>query len=94
MNAQKTKDNGQYVSLPFFGLPKILKYIRKYRSWIAIMVTCGVLASVGDIAIPFFRERLSFPFCATSASSALTISRRSPFHISIRTASDIFMQES
>ena len=55
MNAQKTKDNGQYVSLPFFGLPKILKYIRKYRSWIAIMVTCGVLASVGDIAIPFFQ---------------------------------------
>ena len=29
MNAQKTKDNGQYVSLPFFGLPKIIKYIRK-----------------------------------------------------------------
>ncbi len=56
MNAQKTKDNGQYVSLPFFGLPKILKYIRKYRSWIAIMVTCGVLASVGDIAIPFFQR--------------------------------------
>lgn len=56
MNEQKTKDNGQYVSLPFFGLPKILKYIRKYRSWIAIMVTCGVLASVGDIAIPFFQR--------------------------------------
>ena len=56
MNAQKTNDNGQYVSLPFFGLPKILKYIRKYRSWIAIMVTCGVLASVGDIAIPFFQR--------------------------------------
>ena len=56
MNEQKTKENGQYVSLPFFGLPKILKYIRKYRSWIAIMVTCGVLASVGDIAIPFFQR--------------------------------------
>lgn len=56
MNARNTKDKQQYVSLPFFGLPKVFKYIRKYRNWIIIMVTCGVLASAGDILIPFFQR--------------------------------------
>ncbi len=56
MNAQNTKDKQQYVSLPFFGLPKVFKYIKKYRNWIIIMVTCGVLASAGDILIPFFQR--------------------------------------
>ena len=56
MNARNTKDKQQYVSLPFFGLPKVFKYIKKYRNWIIIMVTCGVLASAGDILIPFFQR--------------------------------------
>ncbi len=56
MNARNTKDKQQYVSLPFFGLPKVFKYIKKYRNWIIIMATCGVLASAGDILIPFFQR--------------------------------------
>lgn len=52
----KADNKEQYVSLPFFGLPKVFKYIKKYRAWIITMVTCGVLASVGDIAIPFFQR--------------------------------------
>ena len=56
MNARNIKDKQQYVSLPFFGLPKVFKYIKKYRNWIIIMVTCGVLASAGDILIPFFQR--------------------------------------
>lgn len=56
MNARNTKDKQQYVSLPFFGLPKVFKYIKKYRNWIIIMITCGVLASAGDILIPFFQR--------------------------------------
>ena len=52
----KANNKEQYVSLPFFGLPKVFKYIKKYRAWIITMVICGVLASVGDIAIPFFQR--------------------------------------
>ena len=54
MNKANNKEH--YVSLPFFGLPKVFKYIKKYRAWIITMVICGVLASVGDIAIPFFQR--------------------------------------
>lgn len=54
MNKVNSKE--QYVSLPFFGLPKVFKYIKKYRAWIITMVICGVLASIGDIAIPFFQR--------------------------------------
>lgn len=57
MNEQNIGDKKQqYVSLPFFGLPKVAKFLRKYKAWMIIMITCGLLASAGDIIIPFFQR--------------------------------------
>ena len=56
MNDQKINDKKQYVSLPFFGLPKVAKFLYKYRAWMIIMITCGLLGSAGDIVIPLFQK--------------------------------------
>lgn len=56
MNNQKINDKKQYVSLPFFGLPKVAKFLYKYRAWMIIMITCGLLDSAGDIVIPLFQK--------------------------------------
>ena len=41
-------------SLRFFGIPKILPFVRKYRRTLAIMVVCGLAGSAMDVALPLF----------------------------------------
>ena len=51
----KKETNGQ---MPFFGIPKMLPYIRPHRRAILLMVLLGCAASAVDIAVPLF-ERYS-----------------------------------
>ncbi len=44
------------TSLPFFGIPKILPYIRGYRKEILVMIGTGFLASVIDVIIPLYQR--------------------------------------
>ena len=44
------------TSLPFFGIPKILPYIRGYRKEILIMIGTGFLGSVIDVIIPLYQR--------------------------------------
>ena len=32
----------QKTSLPFFGIPRILPYVRPYRGMLAVMILCGL----------------------------------------------------
>ena len=43
-------------SLPFFGIGKILPFMRKYRRTLAIMVVCGLCGSLVDIVLPLFQR--------------------------------------
>ncbi len=41
-------------SLPFFGLGKIVPYLKRYRSTVFMMIVCGLIGSAGDIIMPQF----------------------------------------
>ena len=44
------------VSLPFFGIPRILPYVRKYRKTLLAMLVCGLIGTGMDIALPLFQR--------------------------------------
>ena len=51
------KENTQdKVSLPFFGIPRILPYIKKYRGMIWVMLATGLFGSCIDILIPLYQR--------------------------------------
>lgn len=51
MNEEEKK-----VSLPFFGMPKIWKYIRPYKVRLFWMILLGALVSLADAAYPLFNR--------------------------------------
>lgn len=48
--------NKKTTSLPFFGLPKLAKYIKPYRAVIICMVALGLASTAVDVLIPLFQE--------------------------------------
>lgn len=49
-------EENEYVSLPFFGIPKIMPYLKKYRARIGLMLTAVAVCSVMDIVFPLFNK--------------------------------------
>lgn len=49
-------ENKDYVSLPYFGLNKLLPYLKPYRYTILSMVVLGLLTSSVDILWPLFQQ--------------------------------------
>ncbi len=45
-------------TLPFFGIPRMLPYVRPYRMTIVIMVTLGILSSLIDSIYPLFNRHI------------------------------------
>ena len=55
--SKKAKDeNKEYVSLPYFGINKLLPYLKPYRFIIFSMVTLGLLGGFVDIILPLFQR--------------------------------------
>ena len=48
----------EHQTLPYFGIPKILKYAKPYRWKILIMVILGVLSSLIDSIYPLFNQHI------------------------------------
>ena len=46
----------EYVSLPYFGINKLLPYLKPYRFIIFSMITFGLLGSLVDIILPLFQR--------------------------------------
>ena len=61
------------TSLPFFGIGRILPFLKKYRRQLLIMVLCGMVGSVMDIAIPLFQRYALNHFIAESTLDTLPI---------------------
>jgi len=51
MEAQETK-----TSLPFFGIPRLFPYIRKYRKTLLIMLICGLGGTGVDLVLPLLQR--------------------------------------
>ncbi|MBQ1396595.1 MAG: ABC transporter ATP-binding protein [Eubacterium sp.] len=65
-------ENDTYnVHLPFFGVPKILPYLKKYRWRIFWMVTLGILTSLFDSSFPLFNRYAIDHFVAESTLDTL-----------------------
>ena len=43
-------------SLPFFGVPKLYPYVRKYKPHLIFMVALGLLVTVIEVAMPLFQR--------------------------------------
>ena len=43
-------------SLPFFGVGKVLPFMKKYRRIVTTMIVCGLLSSGVDILLPQFQR--------------------------------------
>ena len=55
--SKKAKDeNKEYVSLPYFGINKLLPYLKPYRFIIFSMVSLGLLGGFVDIILPLFQR--------------------------------------
>lgn len=58
-------------TLPFFGIPKILPFMRPYRGRFLVMVGTGLLASLTDIALPLFQRYAIDQFIGKSILTGL-----------------------
>ena len=43
-------------SLPFFGIPRLFPYLRKYRKTLTMMIVCGLLGTSVDILMPLLQR--------------------------------------
>lgn len=50
------KEQKNFVRLPYFGIPRLLPYLRPYGKQFLFMVVFGLLGSVIDIALPLFQK--------------------------------------
>ena len=44
------------VHLPFFGIGKILPYLKNYKSAVAVMILGCLVGSLVDIGVPLFQR--------------------------------------
>ena len=56
MNENAKENTDKAVSLPFFGIPKLLPFLHPYRKRIVIMVLLGCVTSAVDAVYPLFNR--------------------------------------
>ena len=71
--ARKKDEHNEYVSLPWFGIPKLLPYLRPYRGIIISMITLGLAGGFVDIIIPLFQRYALDHFIALGTLDTLGI---------------------
>ncbi len=50
------KQHDQSRGLPFFGIGKILPFLKKYKKFYVFMISLGLMGSIFDIIIPVFQK--------------------------------------
>ena len=78
MHPQETK------SLPFFGIPRLFPYLKKYRKTLTWMVVCGLLGTGVDILMPVLQRYALNHFIAGNTLDTL------PWYILIYVALILF----
>ncbi len=61
------------VKLPWFGIPKILPYLKKYRRMIFGMIVMGIIASLIDSVYPLFNRYALDHFVAGKTTDTLVL---------------------
>lgn len=52
----ENNENKKAVKLRFFGIPRLMPYLKKYKKRYALMILMGIAVSVIDIILPFFQR--------------------------------------
>ena len=73
MSQISTDGKKETASLPFFGIPRILPYIRNYRKTLLTMIVCGLVGSCLDIALPLFQRYALNHFIALGTLDTLPL---------------------
>ena len=73
-----------YKSLPFFGIPRLFPYLKKYRKTLTWMVVCGLMGTGVDILMPVLQRYALNHFIALRTLDTL------PWYILIYVALIIF----
>ena len=55
MSKVKKKEQ-QYTHLPYFGIPKLMTYLKPYKGKLITMLVLGIVGSIIDISIPLFQQ--------------------------------------
>ncbi|MBQ5960483.1 MAG: ABC transporter ATP-binding protein [Firmicutes bacterium] len=69
----KQDENKEYVKLPFFGIPKLLPFMKPYRVKILTMMAMGVVTSGMDIVWPLFTQYAINHFIADTTLKGLPV---------------------
>ena len=70
MNEQENKYN---VSLPFFGIPKLIPYLKKYRKTLMLMIFLGLVGTGADILTPLLQRYALNHFIAENTLDTLPV---------------------
>ncbi len=66
-----TQDKHKQKSLPFFGIGKLLPFLKRYRLRMLVMVICGIISTGMDIAAPLFQRYALNVFIGQSTTHGL-----------------------
>ena len=70
-NGQKTEE--KQVKLKFFGIGKILPYLKKYKKYLIGMMLLGLVGSLVDIAMPLFQRYAIDHYIAERTTDTLAL---------------------
>ena len=54
--SNQNKEEKEYVSLKYFGIPKLFPYLKPYKYIMISMVLLGLLGGIVDIILPLFQR--------------------------------------
>lgn len=69
--AYKKDEQKEYVSLPWFGINKLLPYLKPYRRIIICMILLGLTGGLVDIVLPLFQRYALNQFIAAGTLNTL-----------------------
>ncbi len=69
--AYKKDEQKEYVSLPWFGINKLLPYLKPYRRIIICMILLGLTGGLVDIVLPLFQRYALNQFIAAGTLTTL-----------------------
>ncbi len=81
---QTMHQNNEQKSLPFFGIPRLFPFLRKYRKTLTAMIVCGLLGTSVDILLPVLQRYALNHFIAGNTLDTL------PWYIVIYVALILF----
>lgn len=63
----------EHKSLPFFGVGKLLPFLKKYRAELIVMIICGLVGSCMDIFTPLFQRYALYTFIESGSLKTLPV---------------------